>query len=56
MEFVARGVKENNGERQAGFVPPPLTLAAITFLWLAYRAPEEQGEHGVFSQVAEFSK
>jgi len=56
MEFVAGGVKENNGERQASFVPPPLAFAAITLLWLAYRAPEEQGEHGVFSQVTEFSK
>ena len=56
MEFVARGVEENNGERQTGFVPTPFAGAAITFLWLANGAPEQQGEQGVFRQMPSFAK
>src|ERR1019366_3575808 len=56
MKLVAGGVEKNRGERKPGFVPTPWSGTAIGFLWLPDRTPEEQGEQGVFSQMAGFTK
>ena len=54
MELVAGGVEKNAGERQSGFVPAPGTL--LILLRLADRAPEEQGEQGVFGHMSGLAK
>ena len=50
MEFIAGRVKENQGERDAGF--PPAPRAGIVFHRLPHGAPEQEHEHGVFGQVS----
>ena len=56
MKLIAGGVKKNEGERQPSLIPAPAAGTAIGFLWLAEGTPEEQGEQGVFRQVADFAE
>lgn len=54
MEFIAGGVELDDGKREAGLVPAP--ISAFVALRLADGAPREHGEDGEFGQVAAFAE
>src|SRR5450756_173141 len=54
MKFVSGRVGEDDGESETGFIPAP--GASVTCLRLADGAPGEQGEQGIFRQVAAFAE
>ena len=54
MQFIARGVEQGETEREAGFVPTPVTL--VITLRLTDGAPREHGEHGKFHHMTAFPK
>lgn len=56
MKLVAGGIDKDVGERQSRLVPAPWTEAVVAFLRPPDRAPEEQGEHGIFGQMGRFAE
>lgn len=53
MEFIARGVERDEQQREVGFAPVPGT--ADIFHGFPQRAPEQQGQYGIFGQVRAFA-
>jgi len=53
MEFIGGGVGENDQDGDGGFAPAP--GARVAAHRLANGAPDEGGEHGVFSEVRAFA-
>ena len=54
VKFIGGGIKKNDEDGDGGFAPAP--GARIAPDGFANGAPEEDGEHGVFSEVRAFAK
>lgn len=53
VKFVARGIERDEQQHEAGFAPVPGKRNVLHRF--VQRAPEQQGEHGIFGEVRAFA-